>query len=141
MNVSSIFSQSFAAKANDTDSQLRNLENQKMSLNSQILALQNSDNLDQELKEKKIENLEDQIETLNTQITELKKQQNTAPADSVSVPEGQEVESLDFSALPNHQPDEFVKSNALPHSPSGLYEIIEDEQGETSIVWDGSSDA
>ena len=84
MNISSVSSSSFPTKTNDTDSQLRNLENQKMSLNSQLMSLKNNDNLDQKLKEKKIETLEDQIEALNTQITALKKQQNTGSTDSAN---------------------------------------------------------
>ncbi len=140
MNISSVSSSSFPTKTNDTDSQLRNLENQKMSLNSQLMSLKNNDNLDQKLKEKKIETLEDQIEALNTQITALKKQQNTGSTDSANT-QAHATESQNFASLPNHQPDEFVKSDTFSHSPSGCYKFFQDEQGKTSMVWDKFSDA
>lgn len=113
--------------------QIRNLENQKLDLKNQISELKNNTNLEEEIKKKQMEKLEDAIKVLEEQIAALKQQQNAAPSEAepsnASAP-------VDFSNLPNHPPDEFVKSDALSHSPTGRYEISQDEQGNLFFEWD-----
>ncbi len=117
----------------ELSAQLRDLESQQLDLKNQISELKNNTNLDEELKKKQIDKLEDMVKALEEQIAAVKKQQNSSPAQTEIV---EENKPLDFSNLPNHQPDEFVKSDMLSHSPSGQYEFSEDKQGNLIVKWD-----
>lgn len=118
----------------ELSTQLRNLENQKLDLKNQISELKNNTNLDEELKKKQIEKLEEMVKALEEQIAALKTQQNATPSETEPTSESAPV---DFSNLPNHKPDEFVKSDMLPHTtPTGRYEISQDGQGNVRFIWD-----
>lgn len=121
------------ANSEECKAQLRDLERQKMDLKNQITELKNNTNLEEEQKQKQIEKLEDMVKALEEQIAAVRKQQNAAPTETEPA---NETQAIDFSNLPNHQPDEFIKNDTLSHSPTGRYEIFQDKEGKIQFTWD-----